>query len=79
MEDGDGFGKVMVPLVTFPLSGLPGVLYVLESGQVNPIKHINMCTRRGLIIRIARTAPRRGGLSNHGLLLWKRLSKHSGL
>jgi hypothetical protein len=30
MEDGDGSGKVPVPLVTFPLSGLTGVLYVLE-------------------------------------------------
>jgi hypothetical protein len=30
MEDGDGSDKVPVPLVSFPLSGLPGVSYVLE-------------------------------------------------
>jgi hypothetical protein len=30
MEDGDGSSKVLVPLVSFPLSGLPSVLYVLE-------------------------------------------------
>ena len=30
MEDDDGFDKVSVPLVTFPLSGLNGVSYALE-------------------------------------------------
>jgi hypothetical protein len=29
-EDDDGSGKVPVPLVSFPLSGLPSVSYVLE-------------------------------------------------
>jgi hypothetical protein len=30
MEDDDGSGKLPVLLVSFPLSGLPGVSYVLE-------------------------------------------------
>jgi hypothetical protein len=30
MKDGDGSGKVLVPLVFFPLSGLPSVSHVLE-------------------------------------------------
>jgi hypothetical protein len=30
MKDGDGSDKVPVQLVTFPLSGLPGVSYLLE-------------------------------------------------
>jgi hypothetical protein len=74
-EDDDGSGTISV----FSFVKVTWCVVCLRaSGQIDPLKHINMCTRRGLIMRIARTAPRRGGLSNHGLLLWKRLSKQSG-
>jgi hypothetical protein len=49
------------------------------SGQINPVKHVNVGTYRGLIMGLVGTVPWSGGLSNQRLLLWKRLGKHNGL